>query len=150
MKAAMLALILSAALLAAVMLARPDWLTPDSQPKASAARPWVKGVYPADPRVALVARRKAVKEELARSLFDGELTLLEAAERFRVLDGDLPAVKAMPGERLCNLAISWAAAVMQNDRPQHEVAARVAVLRRELQDHVARHGGVLLPAVEAE
>jgi hypothetical protein len=158
MKAAMTGLILSATLLATAMLFRPNWLAPGSQAEPSAARPWVDLVQPPDPRVALLNHRKADKEEVARRLYDGELTLLEAAEWFRLLNASPPGledvgVREQPGgtegERLCNQAISWARAVTLNARPQEEADARVAVLRRELQDHVAIHGGVEL-AAEAE
>jgi hypothetical protein len=37
---------------------------------------------------------------------------------------------------------------MYRTHPPTEVAARVAVLKRELQDHVALHGGVQLPQAE--
>jgi hypothetical protein len=157
MKAAMIALILCAALLTAVMLSRPDWLTPESQPRPSAARPWAECVYPADPRVAQLDRLRGDKEEVALRLFHGELTLLEAAERFYHINGS-PAgpddgfLKVVPGrdngERLCNQAISWVGTAMYRTHPPTEVAARVAVLKRELQDHVALHGGVQLPQAE--
>src|SRR5262249_18006588 len=108
MKVAMIGLILSAALLASVMLFRPEWLTPESQRRPSAARPWAKCDHPADPRIPLLARRKAAKTEVARCLFHAELSLLEAAEWFRLLNRNPlspedVAVKAQPagdeGER---------------------------------------------------
>jgi hypothetical protein len=159
MKAAMTLLLISAVLLAAATVFRPNWLAPGSRPEPTVARPWVEFTVAPDPRIALLARRKVDKEEVVQRLFDGELTVLEAAERFRRLNASPPGLedftsKVHPGgdegERLCNQAITWTRAVMVHARPQAEVEARVAVLRRELQDHVATHGGVELAAAGAE
>jgi hypothetical protein len=155
----MIGLIFSAAVLATVMLVRPDWLAPGSRPEASAAWPLGELLQAPEPRVGLLNRRRADKGEVARQLFRGELSLLEAAERFYHLNGGPPGlreigVQAQPGgddgERLCNQAISWAETVTINDRPRPEVEARLAALRRMLQEHVAIHGGVDLPAAEVE
>jgi hypothetical protein len=157
MKAAMIGLILSAALLAAAMIFCPDWLAPGSRPEPPAAHQVGEILHAPDPRIALLARRKGAKEEVGRRLFDGELTLLEAAEEFYHLNGcvaglDDIGVQAQPGgdegERLCNQAISWAGAVMLHVRPRAEVTARIAVLQRELREHVAIHGGFRLSAAE--
>jgi hypothetical protein len=141
------------------MIFCPDRLVPGSRPDPRAAQPVGDLVQPPDHRIALLARRKAEKEEAAQRLFDGELTLLEAAEQFRLLNGG-PAglndisVKVQPGgddgERLCNQAISWARSVMIHARPRPEVEARITALKRVLQEHVAIHGGVDLPAAWAE
>jgi hypothetical protein len=157
MKAGMASLILLAAVLAAVMALRPGWLIP-GQPQPPASRPQVEVVLAPDRRIVLLHRRRADKEEVARRLYHGELTLLEAAGRFRLLNASPPGLEDVgvmtqpgggDGERLCNQAISWAAVTI-NDHPQPEVEARIEVLRRELHDHVAMHGGIKLPEAGAE
>jgi hypothetical protein len=146
-----------ACLLAAVMALRPGWLVP--QPDPPARRPGIELVHPPDARLELLARRREFKAEVVLRLLDGNLTLVEAAGRFRRLNTSPPGVedvswKSQPGaddgERLCNQVIVWASVELDRTHTPSEAAARVAALSRELHDHVARHGGVQLPEAGAE
>jgi hypothetical protein len=101
-------------------------------------------------------RRVREKERVTRELAEGNLSLFEAARRFRGLQPTPPdmwrdAVADVrgdsEGERLCRWVIGYAEGVLTDSGA--DPAPVVARLNAELAAHLARHGTVNLPAGKA-
>jgi hypothetical protein len=100
----------------------------------------------------LALQRLQAKQQIIAELIEGRLHLLEATVRFRAAaqtagaaEGrELPGTKCPEdGEELCRSVIGWAHLALR-DRPERAEAFSDQ-LERELQAHLARHGGVQLP-----
>jgi len=97
--------------------------------------------------------RTALKEAVVRRLLAGELTLLEAAARFKYLNENAgtrrdyfreryPALSAE--EAACRQVITWVY-VELNQTARDRAAATVARLEAELEGHLRSEGKVELP-----
>jgi hypothetical protein len=97
----------------------------------------------------ITAKRSVILELLA-----GRLTLLEAADSFRVLNEtpeDFPGTPHLafypgnsPGERQCRQVIMWAEGELRGSAPPQEVRATIRRLERELEAVLACTGTVHL------
>jgi hypothetical protein len=96
------------------------------------------------------------KSEIARELIAGRLTLFEAAARFKAVNAARPAnlppiLDPYPGatyeERLCRQVIVFADTELEGSYDRAEFVAR---LEADLQEHLDRHGTVVLPEVPPE
>jgi hypothetical protein len=99
-----------------------------------------------------IRARTAAKRGLAAEVAAGRLPLLEAAARFRDLNARTPGLaehvcNASPGVSyellLCQQVIAITEAVLEEQSPgqAEEIVAR---LRAELQQHLDRHGAIVL------
>jgi hypothetical protein len=99
------------------------------------------------------AQRLVAKCRVAERLLAGELTLFEAAAWFRFLNDNPPECRheiapAWRGnseeERLCRMVIGW---IKEWRAPSgsSERAAIVEQLEKQLEEHIAQHGQVVLP-----
>jgi hypothetical protein len=98
-------------------------------------------------------RRLAAKAAVVRQLLDGRLTLLEAAEWFKVLNempSDCPSYAnavfptGSEGETLCRQVISWTEGQLLMQSPS-QAEAVTRELKEELQAYLERDGIVRLP-----
>jgi hypothetical protein len=98
-------------------------------------------------------QRCKAKEDVVRAVIAGELTLLEAAARFRDVNASLPKARAvvqqayagLPYEHaLCRQVIAYAGAELrhQGSAPKENV---LHGLEAELEEHLRRYGKVCLP-----
>jgi hypothetical protein len=136
-------------LLAAVMAARPGWLV--EPPHTGGAKRWALEYFPPDDRSLAIRQRLDAKQAVIERLLSGETTLLVAAAWFSRIDPH-PAGELSPcrddGERHCRLVIRWAWAELQTRQGAGDAEARVALLEKELADHIAAHGGVKFPPLD--
>jgi hypothetical protein len=106
-----------------------------------------------DESVVVIARMKA-KERILLGMLAGERGLFETAAWFRDLN-EAPAEHPdenwwrqpgrSDGEKVCRQVIAWALAYLQQSQPPSQVEGRIRQLEEELQEHIARHGKVVLP-----
>jgi hypothetical protein len=101
-----------------------------------------------------VGDRMQRKQDAVAGLLAGRLSLLEVAARFRNANEPYPeSMTAMrniiPGrtdeERLCRQVIGWAGAAALNHNAPSEAEKLIARLEAELEEHIAKHGRVVLP-----
>jgi hypothetical protein len=97
--------------------------------------------------------RNDARRRVGESLLAGELTLFEAAAWFGYLNNHPPDCRCEPwsgwpgdseGERLCRMVLSW----IDDRHGLSGPAERPAVverLKKELEEHIAQHGKVILP-----
>jgi len=98
-------------------------------------------------------QRAAAREEIVARLLAGELTLFEAAARFRDLNAATPEIAhnirlRFPGlsaeHAVCRQVITFVEEEMRRCAPEKVRVVR-ARLEDELADHLRRHGRVCLP-----
>jgi hypothetical protein len=139
--------VLTAGLVGA-LLARPGWQARGTE--RDAGEPTSVLVFPPSPECRMITRRIAAKAELTELLCRGELSLFQTAACFRALHGEQggyasPHWVGIPGqteeEKLCRQVIQWASGRLPQDR-SGELQGR---LERELAEHIAREGRVVLP-----
>lgn len=101
-----------------------------------------------------VTERLVLKEEVAEQFFAGELTLFEAAARFRALHqrmGPSPNLRIFFGtaseeEGWCRQVIMWMEAKARFEQSPGQAQALVQRLEGELRDHMQAHSSrVVLP-----
>ena len=98
-------------------------------------------------------QRCKAKEDLVRAMIAGELTLLQAAARFRDVNASWPKARAvvqqayagLPYEHaLCRQIIAYAEAELR-DQGSAQKDSVLHRLEAELAEHLRRHGKVCLP-----
>jgi hypothetical protein len=103
-------------------------------------------------REAVLLDRIAAKGRVTGDLLGGRLDLLQAAARFKALNGSPTDESTAPrvlfpggseGEMLCRQVLEWARAEALVRGPG--AAARVADLEAELTSHLRQHGTIVLP-----
>jgi hypothetical protein len=130
---------------------RPDQ---DAQPSLMAqVHTSIEQSHELDAQIEESLQRCKAKENSARALIAGQLTLLEAAARFRTVNASWPkartflqhAYAGLPYEHaLCRQIIAYAEAELRHQGS----AQKDSVLHRleaELAEHLRRHGKVCLP-----
>lgn len=130
-----------------------DWCAPAEFPLDSLS---AEQVAELERRKAVAIRRLETKHELTLEVIKGQLSLLEAASRFRSLNEGLhtPASsRRFPGatteERQCQEVIYWVREVMAC-KPQEPNPELVKRLEAELRHELSQPGGLSLPAVKPE
>lgn len=117
-------------------------------------RPEARTVLVSVPDSDVVARRIAAKTAVMRKFRDGDLTLFETAGWFRYLNAEPPETpdnywKHLPGESVnekhCRQVIVWLGPQMADRAPASEIKVVRQRLEKELGDHLAQHGKVILP-----
>jgi hypothetical protein len=110
-------------------------------------------VLPSDPDVAAIHHSLEAREQVAREVIAGRVTLLEAAARFQAITLSRPAhlpmsLAGFPGnseeERICRQVIHFVEIQMEG---HPDASAEVARLNRELQDQLAQTGVIILPRI---
>ena len=124
------------------------------QPASEGVRsPAQRALDAADEEIAVRCQRIKAKERIVDLVLAGELGLVPAAAWFEVVNSSPPAYPDKSwriyrgnsdGERLCRQVIAWARCRLEVVQPESLVQARVRELERELDDHIARHGTVIL------
>jgi hypothetical protein len=108
---------------------------------------------PVKEEIAMRFQRTNAKERIVQLVLTGEMGLLPAAAWFEVVNASPSAYtddswRSLPGrsdgEKLCRQVIAWVRSRMGGILPASLVEARVRELERQLDDHVARHGTVVL------
>jgi hypothetical protein len=142
-----MALLVPLSVLAGVGLTRLAW---GRAPKRAAARP-----LPPLGQTVLVQRHLAAREVLTAQVIAGEASLFEAAVGFRRLNEaagyrDQPFWQRLPGdgpdEKACRQVIAWVKRRLEGGgTTPSQVEAAAAALEADLDEHIARHGGVILP-----
>jgi hypothetical protein len=134
---------------------RPDQ---DAQPSLMAqVHTSIAQSYELDAQIEESLQRCKAKEDSARALIAGQLTLLEAAARFRDVNASWPktrtflrqAYAGLPYEHaLCRQVIAYAEAELrhQGSVQKDSVLDR---LEAELAEHLRRHGKVCLPGADS-
>jgi hypothetical protein len=99
------------------------------------------------------------RKEVIRCLAAGDLTLFEAAARFRLLN-NIPAELAdrgwhlfegrCEGEKVCRQVLLWAEAELKSVEARSRAGALLRNLEAELAAHIARNGRVVLPDLVAD
>src|SRR5262249_29954001 len=122
------ALVLIAGGLAVAMAVRPDWITGQQAAAAGSATL----LAPPDDQAVRLARRMRMKATVVRQLLGGELTLLDAAAAFRILndaqanDDPWRAFQGgSDGEKLCRQVIYWADAQIRFNMRPSDVEAKI-------------------------
>jgi hypothetical protein len=114
-------------------------------------------VIPPGPEVEALLRRMRARDLVADQLLAGELSLPQAATRFRDLNDNLPqfrvAIEFRPGdsegEKLCRQVIGWAESRLQSrGMSPVEVEAALSPLLRELNRLLAEKDEIDLPPVD--
>jgi hypothetical protein len=100
-------------------------------------------VVPPNPDVALIQKNLEAKDEVAREVIAGRMTLAEAAARFRTIDASRPPhlpvhLDVVPGssdeERICRQVIAYVENNLEGRPDRDAVLARLeADLRRHLE-----------------
>lgn len=151
-------LILIAVALAAA-LAQPEWacdlgLDPSIEPVWTYWGLWhQKLVLEPGQRVEAINQRCHAKERLSIDVFDGRLTLFEAAALFRYLNREnlvLPMIAGCPGnseeELYCWQVIDYVARLQScrgfSSADERRISGR---LKEELRRHKEQHGHIVLP-----
>ena len=113
-------------------------------------------ILPPDPGSAEIERSLREKDQVARAVIDGRLTLVEAVARFRAINASRPAnlpvrLDQYPGktdeERVCREVISYVETRLPD---QPETSAILARLESELQAHLAADGAIHGPNTSAQ
>ncbi|MFO0878783.1 MAG: hypothetical protein U0840_15685 [Gemmataceae bacterium] len=121
---------------------------------SSAAQPaMVVTIEGPSPEAIRISRRLRAKTAIVDKLVAGELTLFEAAAWFRTLDREtdpnpqLPCKAPVqdPNLQLCRHVIVWVEGHLGSGESSSQASTWVERLEHELQDHLARHGRVILP-----
>ena len=106
-----------------------------------------------DEKLRGVVGRAAAREEIVARLLAGELTLFEAATRFRDLNAAAPEVTRnlqqrfpdlAPDHAVCRQVITFVEEELRRRAPERATAV-VARLEDELAEHLRQHGRVCLP-----
>jgi hypothetical protein len=143
MKTAMIVLILMASVLASATC-----LLPTGPAERNAGSELIS---PQSEESRVLFGRIHAKTEVTRLLLARELTLLEAAARFRRIDATMPVPgearsrSEADGQDQCRRVINWAESKGHEAAGRERSAAVAASLEQELSDHVAAHGRVRLP-----
>src|SRR5262245_50397441 len=133
----------------AVLLAVRDW--PNAPERSNSME-----VHPPDPQVQYVERRIRAKEAVVEGVLEGELSLVQAAARFRRLNEHPPACRVDPrrwpgkseGERLCRQVLDWVECVLQTrGLTPSEVETALCPLQCELQTLLDQNDEIELPQV---
>jgi hypothetical protein len=113
-------------------------------------------ILPPDPRSAEIERSLREKDQVARAVIDGRLTLVEAAARFRAINASRPAnlpvcLDQYPGktdeERVCREVIGYVETRLPE---QPGTSAFLARLESELEAHLAAGGTAQGPNFPAQ
>jgi hypothetical protein len=107
-----------------------------------------------DRQIEAVSRRMHIKHQITRDLIAGRRSLLEAAAWFchagKVLPGlipdPLPFPGATPEEKYCRQVLCWVRTVLAQEAGCYP-RGRAEQLGRELEEHLARPGGLRLPPI---
>jgi hypothetical protein len=129
----------------------PEWLGARASKRDPGSQ--IEMVYPPGEEVTSRIRRIEGKSQALQRLCDGELTLVETAAMFHRLNStpaefpdqswrDWPG--ADHGERLCRQVIQWAGTQWRDHYSPAYLQDRLDRLERELEQHIAAHGGVSL------
>jgi hypothetical protein len=103
--------------------------------------------------IAMRCQRMKAKERIAQMVVAGELGLFPAAAWFREINSSGPAYTdrswcmqpgQSDGEKLCRQVIAWSRSELDGVLPDNLIQARVRELEKELDDHIARYGKVIL------
>jgi hypothetical protein len=152
----LVALILLASGLAGLGGAQPEWLSSLTRP---AHEPVWRTVLPQPEEVAIALKRGRAKAAVIARVRAGELTLFEAAAWFRWLNSEPASApdahwRLLPGasldEKLCRQVICWAESETAAQGSVREGETMADRLRAELARHLAEHGEVVLPELDAE
>jgi hypothetical protein len=107
-----------------------------------------------DGKPAIFTQRIKAKQNLVRQLVDREITLFEAAAWFLYFNDRPPECRdpfrnhiqgASDEEKVCRQVIRWARAELTTAASTSQANLEVERLERELREHIAGNGRVVLP-----
>jgi hypothetical protein len=119
----------------------------------SVRSPTQRSLDAADEEIAIRCERIKAKERIVDLLLTGELGLIPAAAWFEVVNASPPAYPdkswrvysgQCDGEKLCRQVIAWARCRLEVALPESAVQVKIRHLEKELHDHIAQHGKVIL------
>jgi len=112
---------------------------------------------PPSPDVEILRRRISAKDQVVDQLLAGELSLAQAAARFKCLNEDPPHLRVpiylwpgkSEGEKVCRQVINWIESRYQSQgMTLSEAQAAVSPFERELKRLMDENGEIHLPPVE--
>ncbi|NBO92219.1 MAG: hypothetical protein EBV06_07875 [Planctomycetia bacterium] len=145
------ALIAVASILAVVMVVCPQALT--GMPARDSAVRMMELVSEPSEQNEIVRRRIMVKTEIIARLIEGELSLFQAAARFRTINAQPMGIEDISwqrlngiddGEKLCRQVLSWVRFQGDTSARHHSRQHLIEQLESELNQHILAHGGVRL------
>ena len=133
--------------------ASTERLDQDAQPSTAQAHTPIEQSRELDTQIEESLQRCKAKEDLVRAVIAGELTLLEAAARFRDVNASWPKARAvvqqaytgLPYEHaLCRQVIAYAEVELRGQGSDQKDRV-LRGLEAELAEHLRRYGKVCLP-----